>query len=160
MSHEDYIRLAIQAARESEGEGGIAIGAVLVKNGKVVATGKSFANREKDPSDHAEVNGIRKAGKKLNTIDLDNCILYSTLEPCTMCVSCTAWANVPKVYFGAYRTDVPENAYEINGDYSSKQFAQSTQRWDGQPLQIQGGILRQECKELLAGYKNWQKEQD
>lgn len=74
-----------------------------------------------------------------------------------MCISCAAWANLPTIYFGAYREDVLGNHYELRGNYCSEKFAQTTQRWAGEPVNVFGGILRADCANLLKGYVNWGK---
>lgn len=157
MTHEDYVNQAIKTAKQSEAEGGIAIGAVIVKDGKIAGEGKSFVRRDRDPSDHAEIHAIRKAARALGKVDLQGCVLYSTLEPCAMCISCAVWANVSAIYFGAYRGDVAGNQYELGSSYRSEEFARATQRWDGGPIKVVGGILRADCASLLKGYVNWQK---
>lgn len=157
MTHKDYMQLAIDVAKESEQEGGITTGAVLVKDGKVIATGKSLVWADKDPSAHAELNCIRNACKQLNTLDLDGCTLYGTLELCGMCLSCAAWANLSEIYFGSYRNDIPGNEYEIN-EWDAEQAATKMNLMNNKPLKVAGGILREECKKLLEGYKDWMKQ--
>lgn len=157
MNHEDYMRLAIQAAKDGEEKRGtVAIAAVLVKNGEVIATGLSTVWVDKDPSGHGETNCIRAACKQLQVNDLSGCALYGTLEPCGMCLSCAAWASLPALYFGAYRKDVEANQYEIN-DWSAEDAAKRVRLANGGSMQVVGGILREECAALLTGYKNWSK---
>ncbi len=148
------MRLAIKAAQDAERDGALAIAAVIVKEGKVVATGVSTTWVAKDPSGHGETNCIRNACKELDTTDLADCGLYGTLEPCGMCVSCAAWANLPTLYFGAYREDVPGNEYEIK-NWSAEEAAGKIRLANGNSMQVRGGILREECALLLKDYKNW-----
>jgi tRNA(Arg) A34 adenosine deaminase TadA len=156
MTHEDYMRETIKVAQESEKEGGAAIGAIIVKDGEIIAEGKSLVWQHRDPSGHGESNCIRAACKELDVVDLAGCVLYGTLEPCGMCVSCAAWANLTTMYFGAYRNDVSGNEYELE-DWEAEKVAPRTKLHDGKHMQIQGGILREECAQLLQNYKNWQK---
>jgi tRNA(Arg) A34 adenosine deaminase TadA len=140
MTHKDYVRLAIRAAKESELEGGAAIGSVLIRNGKVIAIGKSLVWQSKDPTGHAESNCIRNACSKFNILDLDNTILYGTLEPCGMCLSSAAWANIPEIYFGAYRKDVePANRYEIV-DWGSETMGKKIRLHSGKQMRV-GGVF-------------------
>lgn len=150
------MRLAIEVAKKVEQEGGIAIGAVLVKDDKIIASGGSTTWVNKDPSGHGETNCIRSACKELDSIDLNGCILYGTLEPCGMCLSCAAWANLPALYFGAYRKDVPGNEYEI-ADWNAEETSKKMRLPNGDPIRVIGGILRDECVALLTGYKSWSK---
>ena len=124
MTHEEYIRKAIEIAKKSEQEGGVATGSIIVKNDQIIATGESSVWPDKDPSGHGESNCIRNACKKLQSTDLKDCILYGTLEPCGMCLSTAAWANLGTVYFGAYREDVPGNNYEID-EWSAEQASKN-----------------------------------
>ncbi|EJP6471641.1 nucleoside deaminase [Clostridium sp. FAM 1755] len=80
-------------------EGG-PFGAVIVKGGQVIAVSHNTVIRDNDPTAHGEVNAIRQACKKLNTFDLRGCELYTTSEPCPMCMSAIIWANISKVYYG------------------------------------------------------------
>ena len=155
-SHDYFMSIAIEVAKESEKEGGIATGAIMVKGGEVIANGKSLVTAHNDPSEHAETNCIRNACKKLGTTNLEGCILYGTLEPCHMCLSCAAWGNLPRIFFGAYKEDIPGNNFEVK-EYHAEVSAKTTQLWSGKPIHMKGGILRTQCAELLEGYKNWTK---
>jgi guanine deaminase len=157
MSHEDYMKLAIEVAKLSESKGGCAIGAVVVRNGKVIAQGMSLAGVINDVAQHGEIAAIRLACEKLKTINLDGCILYGTLEPCNMCLSAALWANMNEAYFGAYADDVKGNNYEFE-DYSAEERAKISRRWDGSKIKVSGGLLRDECSVLLNGYKDWIKQ--
>ncbi len=147
---------AIEIAKESEQNNGMPIGAILVKDGEIVATGESSVWPDKDPSGHGESNCIRSACKKLNDTDLEGYILYGTLEPCGMCMSTAAWANLSEVYFGAYREDVLGNNYEID-NWSSEEASKNMHTVGGNSMSVTGGILREECTELLKDYVGWEK---
>jgi len=81
-------------------------GAVIVKNGEIIATAHNTVIESKDATAHAEINAIRKASKELNTHDLSGCILYTSAEPCPMCLSAIIWANIKQVYYANTREDV------------------------------------------------------
>ena len=87
-------------------------GAIIVKDGQVVSEGWNTVTSDNDPTAHAEVNAIRKACKTLNTFQLDNCIIYTSCEPCPMCLSAIYWARLDKIYYANTRAD----AAEINFD--------------------------------------------
>ena len=147
------MQAAIAVARDAQQNGGVAIGAVLVhtKTGSVIASGGSVVGVTKDPTAHAEINCIRAASKQLTTDDLFDCTLYSTLEPCSMCLGAAAWARIPQVYFGAYRKDVDSSLFDTDDITDESRAAHMNLREDT-TMQITGGILEQECATLLASY--------
>jgi len=141
---------AIDAAVEARHGGGAAIGAVLVDaTGKVIATGGSIVGPTHDPTAHAEINCIRAASQSLGTADLSAYTLYSTLEPCHMCLSGAAWAKIAHVYFGAYRKDVSPNLFETKNVLSDEREAAHMDLHNGARMQVHGGILEKECAHLL-----------
>lgn len=154
QAHEDYMKLAIEAAVDSQSNGGVAIGAVLVGNetGEVIATGGSQVGPTKDPTAHAEINAIRAAAQKLGSDDLFGLTLYSTLEPCHMCLSAAAWARIPHVYFGAYRKDVDASLFDIKGDFSDEVEGHRMNLRENLDMHVVGGILEADCAKLLATY--------
>ena len=146
--------LAIQAAKDSAAKGGVAIGAVIVNSttGEVSGVGGSQVGPTKDPTAHAEINAIRAAAQKLGSDDLFEYILFSTLEPCHMCLSASAWARIPRIFFGAYRKDVDETLFDIKGDFSDEQEGKRMNLRENLTMQVTGGVLEHECAELLANY--------
>lgn len=152
--HKKYMTSAIKAAKEAKCEGGVSIGAVLVNDatGEVVASGGSIVGVTHDPTSHAEVNCIRAASKQLNSDDLFGYTLYSTLEPCHMCLSAAAWARIQNVYFGAYRKDVDETLFDIKGKFSDEQEAARMNLRENVQMEVIGGILEYECADLLGEY--------
>ena len=157
MSHEDYMRIAIKTAKEAEEDGGLAIGAIIIKSEDVIAKGKSLVWPQKVPSSHGESNCIRTACKKLDSLDLSECVMYTTLEPCGMCLSCAAWASIPEIYFGAYRSDAEGNNYEIC-NWNAEKAARNMNTFNGGYMKVVGGISRDECVPLMVGYKDWMKQ--
>ena len=102
-----FMNIAKQNAERGikEKEGG-PFGAVIVdKDGKIIANGNNQVLKQKDPTAHAEIVAIRNACKKLNKYDLANCILYTSCEPCPMCLSAIIWSNIKEVYFGCTKED-------------------------------------------------------
>jgi guanine deaminase len=154
MNHEDYMRLAIQEAKESEKVGGAPIGAVMVKDGKVIAKGWSLVWPEKDPSAHGETNCIKAACKELQTLDLTGCTMYSTCESCSMCLACASWAGLSRVVFGAYKENLRPNPYEI-ADYHAEEWAKRLTPLNGKTIEVIGGVLKEECVELMKNIENW-----
>lgn len=160
MTDEQYIQMAIDVAKEAEASGGAAIGAIMIKDGKVIARGLSNPWGERDPSNHGEIDCIRNCAEQNDLMDMKGCTMYGTLEPCSMCVGAALWSGVDRIVFGAYAGDVPENLYEYD-DYSSEELAKTSRRAanpDRGNIEIVGGVLREECKDLLKNYKGWQKQ--
>ena len=102
-----YMKIAKENADKGikNGDGG-PFGAVIVdSNGNIVANGNNKVLKEKDPTAHAEIVAIRNACKVLNTSDLSGCTLYTSCEPCPMCLSAIIWSNIKQVYYGCTRKD-------------------------------------------------------
>src|SRR6267142_7023446 len=95
----DFMRQAIALALENIRKGGGPFGAVVVKNGAVVATGANRVTATNDPTAHAEMVAIREACRKLGTFQLVDCELYTTCEPCPMCLGAIYWARPARVYY-------------------------------------------------------------
>ena len=148
------MNLAIEIAVDSQSKGGVAIGAVLVDSasGEVIATGGSNVGVTNDPTAHAEINCIRSAAKLAGSDDLYNLTLYSTLEPCHMCLSASAWARISNVYFGAYKKDVDDTLFDIKGDFSDEEEGKRMNLRENLAMEVIGGVLEAECAQLLATY--------
>ena len=105
---------AIELSIESVNLGGGPFGSIIVKNDKVIAEGSNKVTLNNDPTAHGEIVAIRKARKSFNNFNLSGCELYSTCEPCPMCLSAIYWAHIDKVYYANTRDD----AQKINFDDS------------------------------------------
>lgn len=106
MYQKKFMEAAIAEAREgiNNGDGG-PFGAVVVKDGEVVASGHNHVLSNNDSTCHGEIDAIRKAEAKLKTYDLSGCEIYTTSEPCPMCLAAIMWANISKVYYGCTLDD-------------------------------------------------------
>ncbi len=144
MTHSDYMSLAISKAKEGIDSGQSPFGAVIVKDGKVVSNAHNRVWKTCDPTAHAEVNAIREAAKNLNTIDLSGTVMYTTCEPCPMCLSAIHWAKIDKVYYGATIADAAKaNFQELK--FPAKELA----RQGGSKLIVEDGIMQTECASLF-----------
>lgn len=103
--HKEFMTRAIQLSIENVEKGGGPFGAVIVKDGEIVAESGNSVTLDNDPTAHAEVNTIRKACKELSTFDLEGCIIYSSCEPCPMCLGAIYWARLDKLYFANNKKD-------------------------------------------------------
>ena len=110
--HKKFMAKAIQLSIENVEKGGGPFGAVIVKDGEVIAESSNSVTIDNDPTAHAEVNTIRKACKKLNTFDLEGCIIYSSCEPCPMCLGAIYWAHVDELYFANNKKDAAEIGFD------------------------------------------------
>ena len=130
---------AIELAKTSGKD--IPIGAVIVKDGEIIARAVNEREKEQNAVNHAEIVAIQKANKKLNNWRLNDCELYVTLEPCPMCASAILQARISKVYYGAYDM--------LNGAMGSKTDMCKIMNLD---IDVKGGIMEDECSKLLHNY--------
>ncbi|MBN2848951.1 MAG: nucleoside deaminase [Coriobacteriia bacterium] len=106
MSHDEHMRRAIALSREKmrEDEGG-PFGAVIVRDGRIIAEGWNRVTGHNDPTAHAEIVAIREACRVLGTYSLEGCVIYSSCEPCPMCLAAIWWARIDRVYFANSAAD-------------------------------------------------------
>lgn len=112
LQREAFMRQAIALARESVAQGGGPFGAVIVRAGEVVAQGNNRVVPSCDPTAHAEVTAIRAAAAKLGTHDLSGCELYTSCEPCPMCLGAIYWARIDRVYYGCDQQDAARAGFD------------------------------------------------
>jgi tRNA(Arg) A34 adenosine deaminase TadA len=104
--HHQFMRAAIALAEDGlRNDHGGPFGCVIVRNGAIIARGINRVTSTNDPTAHAEISAIREACKALNTFQLADCELYTSCEPCPMCLSAIYWARIPVVYYGNTRAD-------------------------------------------------------
>lgn len=148
MSRDDYMRLAIQVAERGIASGQTPFGCVIVRNGAVISEAHNTVWLTCDPTAHAEVGAIRKAAKALGTIDLSGCEMYTTCEPCPMCLSATHWSKIDTVYYGATIADA-----QAAGFCELCVAAKLLASMGGSPLKVETGVLQPEC---VALFSKWQ----
>ena len=105
MGNKEFMRKAIELSVENVKNGGGPFGAVIVKGDEIVATGVNRVTAHNDPTAHAEVSAIREACRRLGTFDLSGCEIYTSCEPCPMCLSALYWAGVSRIYYGNTQDD-------------------------------------------------------
>ncbi|MDY0378660.1 MAG: nucleoside deaminase, partial [Desulfobacterales bacterium] len=139
--------MAINEARKGirSGHGG-PFGSVIVKDGLVIAKGHNQVIKNQDPTCHGEMMAIHKACKKLGTFDLNGCELYTTAEPCPMCLGAILWANISKVYFGCNIVDTEDIGFR------DKVFYEINESGKKDELVIE--LDRKQCLKLFEEYKN------
>ena len=136
----DYMRAALAEATVAAVEGEVPVGAVVVIDDDIVASGYNRSVHDADPSGHAEIIALRAAADDYGNHRLDNATLYVTLEPCVMCVGAIAQARVSRVVFGAY--DRKAGALGSVEDLSDSRALNHR-------FEVNGGLLDNECGELL-----------
>ena len=151
MGHEDFMREAIALAVENIKSGGGPFGAVIVKDGNVVATGANRVTANNDPTAHAEVSAIRAACTKLGTFDLSGCVIYTSCEPCPMCLGAIYWAHIDKIYYGANQYDAAKIDFDDSFIYRELELKPEARQ---KPVE---NILHDEA---LAPFRAWQEKED
>jgi len=111
-SDESLMRKAIELSKESVGKGGRPFGAIIVKHGEIIAAEHNHVAMHNDPTAHAEIEAIRVAAKKLNTFDLSGCVIYTSCEPCPMCLGAIYWARIDKIYYANDKLDAKKAGFD------------------------------------------------
>ena len=139
---EKFMKLAIKEAEKAGNKAEVPVGAIVVKNGKVISRGHNLRESNQNSLCHAEVIAINKACKKLTNFRLENCELYVTVEPCLMCAGAIVQSRIKKVYFGARDekygavTSVV-NAFDIKSNHK---------------VEFEEGICKEECEKLIKDF--------
>ena len=143
MTDNHFMREALIEAQKAFDKGEIPIGAVLVRDGNIIARDHNRREEQHDPTAHAEVLVIREAGKTLGGWRLSDSTLYVTIEPCPMCAGALVQARVPRLVYGA--PDIKAGA--VHSLYTITQDERLNHR-----LEVTGGILAEECSELMRHF--------
>lgn len=143
MSDEQWMRYAVRLAQRAREQGEVPVGAVLVKNDSSIAEGWNQPIQIHDPTAHAEIVSIRKAGETLKNYRLNDATLYVTLEPCVMCMGAISNARIKRLVFGAYD---PKRGAVCNAlSLTDASFLNHKVDWVG-------GVLEDECSDLLVNF--------
>tara|TARA_Y100000741_G_scaffold46255_1_gene32007 strand:- start:19 stop:483 length:465 start_codon:yes stop_codon:yes gene_type:complete len=117
----EFMKKAIELSIKSVNNGGGPFGSVIVKGDKIIAEGSNKVTSNNDPTAHGEIVAIREACKKLNNFSLNGCELYSTCEPCPMCLSAIYWARIDKIYYANTREDARKIDFDDSLIYTELQ---------------------------------------
>ena len=117
----EFMKRAIELSIKSVNNGGGPFGSVIVKGNKIIAEGSNKVTSNNDPTAHGEIVAIREACKKLNNFSLNGCELYSTCEPCPMCLSAIYWARIDKIYYANTREDARKIDFDDSLIYTELQ---------------------------------------
>jgi tRNA(adenine34) deaminase len=141
--HQHFMQTAIELAQEAAAEGEVPVGAVVVKDGVMIGFGYNAPIKQHDPSAHAEIRALRDAAKHLGNYRLNDCTLYVTLEPCAMCAGAIQHARIAHLIYGANDPKTGACGSVINLMAEDKL---------NHHTRVTGGILAQECGDLLSHF--------
>lgn len=137
MTADEFIRHAVRLAVDNAAAGQLPFGAVVVRDGQILATGVNTALRDRDPTAHAEVAAIRTACADLDVLDLTGSVVYSSCEPCVICQAVAATANVDRIVYAASAQSVPDLKYPAGAGNGSLLALMQTQFAAAAPTRLQ-----------------------
>jgi guanine deaminase len=135
---EDFLREAIRVAVDNVAEGGGPFGAVVVRDGEIIARGANRVTASDDPTAHAEVEAIRAACRVLGTHQLDGCEIYASSEPCPMCLGALYWARPAAIYYANSREVAHDAGFDDDDIYSEFAKAPGERKYPAVHVQIEG----------------------
>ena len=140
---EKYMKIALKEAKKAYEKKEIPVGAVIVKDDKIIAKAYNLKETKSDTTKHAEILAIQKASKKLQAWRLDGCEMYVTLEPCSMCAGALIQSRIKKVYIGTmdYKTGACGSVLNLLADYKFNH-----------EVEFETGILAEECEKILKEF--------
>jgi len=145
--HEKFMRMAIELSEQNVKEvAGGPFGAVIVKDGELVAASANKVIQQNDPTAHAEVTAIRLACQRLGTYDLTGCVIYTSCEPCPMCLGAIYWAHIDTIYYGNTKVDAAEIGFDDHFIYKELELPMSQRK-----LQI----IQLLPNEAISAFKLW-----
>jgi tRNA(Arg) A34 adenosine deaminase TadA len=152
MIPEDFMREAIREAEAGvrAGRGG-PFGCVLVRRGEIIARGHNRVTSTNDPTAHAEINAIREACRSLNRFSLEDCELYTSCEPCPMCLAAIYWARIPRFFYGNTRADAAAIGFDDESLYREVALPPDRRQIQMKPL------LRDEAQQT---FREWEQKPD
>ncbi len=150
--NDEFMKEAIRLALENVKNGGGPFGAVVVKNEEIVGRGVNRVTKNNDPTAHAEVNAIRDACSRLNSFQLIDCEIYSTCEPCPMCIGAIYWARPKKLYFASTKDDAAAIDFDDSFIYKELELP-----YEKRKIETIRNFMRQES---LAIFNAWTEKQD
>ena len=151
MEKQEFMRRAIQLSLESVKHGGGPFGAVIVKEGKIIAEAANRVTLDNDPTAHAEVNAIRQAARSLGRFDLSGCDIYTSCEPCPMCRGAIYWAHLDHIYYGCNRRDAADAGFDDEFIYQELSLAPAERQ------KVMEVLLPDES---LAAFRMWKEKKD
>lgn len=151
MTPQELMQLAIRLSEENVEQGGGPFGAVIARNGEVIATGTNRVTADCDPTAHAEVSAIRAAARKLGNFDLSGCEIYTSCEPCPMCLGAIYWAHLDRMYYGNDKHDAARIGFDDAFIY---------EELDRDPSQRRLRMQELLPEEAYRAFEMWEKKSD
>ena len=146
-----FMQMAIDLSVENIDSGGGPFGAVIVRDGEVIATGANRVVPNTDPTAHAEVMAIRSACAKLGTFQLSDCTVYSSCEPCPMCLSALYWAGVKRICYGNTKTDAKAIDFDDSFIYDQLELSYADRSIKCEHFM---------CEGALVAFRKWEEKED
>lgn len=149
MNKEDYMKIALKEAEKAYNELEVPVGAIIVKDGKIIARAYNEKEKKHDTTKHAEILAIQKASKKLKSWRLNDCDIYVTLEPCSMCAGALIQSRIRKVYIGTMdeKTGSCGSVLNLLEDYKFNH-----------KVEVEYNVCKEECEKILKDFfKNLRK---
>lgn len=147
----EFMRRAIELSEESVRTGGGPFGAVIVRGDEIIAEASNSVTIDNDPTAHAEVNCIRKATRRLGTFDLEGCDIYTSCEPCPMCLGAIYWAHLDRIFYGNDRKDAAAIGFDDDFIYQEMPL---------KPEQRHKTMQRLMDMEALKAFRMWEESAD
>lgn len=151
MTHEELLRTAIELSVRNVAEGGGPFGAVIARNGEIIATGVNRVTPNHDPTAHAEVSAIREACSRLKTFDLSGCDIYTSCEPCPMCLGAIYWAHLDRMFYGNTKTDAKNIGFDDSFIYDELELPKEKRRL------VYKNMLQEEA---IKAFELWMQKED
>jgi tRNA(Arg) A34 adenosine deaminase TadA len=151
MTEKLLMQKAIRLSIENVKHGGGPFGAIIAKEGKIISTGVNLVTKNNDPTAHAEINAIRKAARKLGTFNLSGCEIFTSCEPCPMCLSAIYWAHLDKIYYANTKTDAKNIGFDDSFIYDELE-----QKPDNRKIKM----IQLLPEEAIRAFENWTEKED
>ena len=151
MEKRDWMRRAIALSEVSVKNGGGPFGAVIARNGEIIAEASNKVTIDCDPTAHAEVSAIRLASKRLDTFDLSGCEIYTSCEPCPMCLGAIYWAHLDRIYYANNRSDAAAIGFDDDFIYKELELKLEDRSTP---------IINMMREEAMRAFSMWQEKDD
>lgn len=151
MNNDELMREAIRLSIENVANGGGPFGAVIARDGEIIATGVNRVTVNNDPTAHAEVSAIRSASQRLGTFNLSDCEIFTSCEPCPMCLGAIYWARLKKVYYANTKADAKAIGFDDSFIYDELALPQDKRKLPAEAM------LRNEA---IKAFEAWQDKED
>lgn len=151
MTNDELMREAIRLSEENVANGGGPFGAVIARGGEIIATGVNRVTASNDPTAHAEVSAIRRAAQQLGTFNLAGCEIFTSCEPCPMCLGAIYWARLDRVYYANTKADARDIGFDDSFIYDELALPRDRRKLPSVPM------MRNEA---IKVFEEWARKED